>query len=248
MNLIRNTKDENLRRDAFDVLKTLIIEIKEHIARYSTSLFSLINDFIASDIYINDKVAISKSRLNSSTLKVSSLNEIMDIIDTLNSYAPAYVKEYIYFLVPKILQVIEKTKKHHPKIGIKCIMFLLHVQNNLLDDYLYLIVPEMIGICTKRDNNMKEAAISLLKNIIRCKHFEEYIVQIIHSFVKILDETSDKMYIVQFLLHLGANAGKIFSPFLLLVLSSFKKNKILEEDYETQMQNIAYSNSSKSFR
>ena len=92
---------------------------------------------------------------------------------------------------------------------------------------------------------MKESAISLLKNVIRCRHFEEYIVQIVHSFVKILDETDDKLYIVEFMIHLGTTAGKLFSPFLLLVLNSFTKNKIPEEDYETKLQNVAYSHSCK---
>jgi serine/threonine-protein kinase mTOR len=243
LTLIRNTSDDNLRKDAFDVLKTLIIEIKEHIARYSTSCFSLINEFIATDVNINDKIAISKSTLNASAIRTSSLNEIIDMIKTLNTYAYPYVKEYIYFLTPKILQIIEKTKKSNQAIAMKSIDLLLHVEKSILDDYLYLIVPEMIGICTKKEPKMKESAISLLRNVIRWRHFEEYIVQIVHSFVKILDETDDKMYIVEFMIHLGTTAGKLFSPFLLLVLNAFKKNKIPEEDYETKLQNVAYSHS-----
>jgi hypothetical protein len=115
----------------------------------------------------------------------------------------------------------------------------------MLDDYLYLIVPEMINICSKNDNKMIESAIILLKKVIRCKHFDEYMVQIVHSFVKILDETQNKQHIVQFLIDLGTTASSLFSPFLLLVLNSFKKNKIPEEDYESQLQNIAYNNSCK---
>lgn len=103
----------------------------------------------------------------------------------------------------------------------------------------------MISICSKNNPKMKESAIQLLKKVIRCHHFEEYMVQIVHSFVKILDESNDKMYIVQFLLDLGNNASQLFAPFLLLVLNSFKKNKIAEEDYELQMQTIAYSGTCK---
>lgn len=44
--MIRKTSDINVRKEAFDVLKTLIIQIKEHTARYSASIFSMINEFL----------------------------------------------------------------------------------------------------------------------------------------------------------------------------------------------------------
>ena len=135
-----------MRRDSFDVLKTLIAQIKEHVARYSTSLFSLINEFIASDILINDKNSIQKSTLDSSALKSSSLIDIIDLIEVLNSHAYSYVKEYIYFLIPKIMQIIEKAKKSKEKLALKSIGLLRNIQSSMLDDYLYLIIPEMINI------------------------------------------------------------------------------------------------------
>jgi hypothetical protein len=56
----------------------------------------------------------------------------------------------------------------------------------------------------------------------------------------------DKQYIVQFLIDLGRNnSGHLFSPFFLLVLNAFKKNKIPEDDYETHMQDIASNNACK---
>lgn len=107
------------------MLRTLIIQIKEHISRYSTSLFSLINEFIVTDSSIGDKQAISKTALNNSALKKSSLNEILDLIGTLDLYAHSYVKDYIYFLIPKVLQIIEKNKKYNVAIAHKSISLLI---------------------------------------------------------------------------------------------------------------------------
>ena len=226
-------------------MKILIAQIKEHVARYSTSLFSLINEFIASDLLINDKSSIQKSILDISALKSSSLNEIIDLIDALNTHAWSYVKEYIYFLIPKVMQIIEKTKKNKEKLALKSIGLLRSIQSSMLDDYLYLIIPEMIKIWSKNNPVMRKDAIELLLKVVRCKHFEEYIVQVVHSFIKILDETTDKIFYAKFLLELGRVSRSLFSPFILLVFNSFKKYKINEEEYEIQLQSIAYDNSCK---
>ena len=124
LNLIRHTTDSSLRKDAFDVLKRLIIQIKEHIARYSTSLFSLINDFISNDLSTPNTALDVEMQ--------TSLGEILDVIGTLNTYAYSYVKEYVYFLIPKVLQIIEKFKKVHTYLAHKSIELLIIIQSSML--------------------------------------------------------------------------------------------------------------------
>ena len=200
----------------------------------------MINEFLACDSLIGDKSAIKKSTLHSSTKHISSLSEILDVIGALNTYAYAYVKDYIYFLIPKVMQIVEKSKKLKPELAAKAIELLITIQSKILDDYLYLIIPEMISICSKNDSRLMEMAAGLILKVIRCKHFEEYIVQIIHSFIKILDEKKEKVFVVKFLLNIGSISGQnLFRPFILLVLNAFKRNKINEEEYELELQSLA---------
>jgi FKBP12-rapamycin complex-associated protein len=243
LKVIRETSDDNIRKDAFEVLKTLIMQIREHTARYSASIFSLINEFLACDTLIGDKSAREKSTLHISTKHTSSLSDILEIIGVLNTHAYAYVKDYIYFLIPKVLQVVEKGKKKQIALAQQGMSLLITIQGGMLDDYLYLIIPEMISISSKSTNKLKDIAAQLLLKVIRCKHFEEYIVQIVHSFIKVLDETSDKSFYVGFLLEIGRLAGNnLFTPFVQLVLNAFQNNKINEEEYEAELQ--ALSNNS----
>lgn len=235
--MIRKTNDAGLREGAFETLKRLIEQIREHTVRYSASLFLMINEFLATDPLIGDKSLIKKSTLDLSTKYSSSLTDILDIIGALNLHAFAYVKDYIYFLLPKVMQIVEKAKKTNPALAIKAIDLLITIQSNMLDDYLYLIIPEMISICSKSQVKLKERGFDLLKKVIRCKHFDEYIVQIVHSFIKILDESSDKNFVVKFILEMAQMSGRnLFSPFILLVLDAFKRNKINEEEYESELQ------------
>jgi len=108
----------------------------------------------------------------------------------------------------------------------------------MLDDYLYLIIPEMVAICNK-GGTLSEDSIELLKKVVFCQHFDEYIGQIVHTFVKTIEQRRDE-FIIEYLLYLGENAKASYAPFLLLVMTSFKKIKVPEEKYENIFQNIAY--------
>lgn len=116
---------------------------------------------------IGDKSSIKKSTLHSSTKHTSSLSEILDVIGALNTYAYAYVKDYIYFLIPKIMQIVEKSKKSKSELAAKAISLLITIQSKILDDYLYLIIPEMINICSKNNSKLMEMATALIIKVIR---------------------------------------------------------------------------------
>ena len=182
--------------------------------------------------------SMSYSSIGYASTQKLFLNEILDVILALNNYARAYVKDYIYFLIPKILQIIEKNKKHQPKISGKSIELLISIQCNMLDDYLYLIVPEMVAICNKGNILIREA-IRLLEKVAFCRHFDEYIGQIVHTFIKTLEVRNDDN-IIEYLIYLGKSAQASYAPFLLLVMNSFMNIKVNEEKYEKVFQNIAY--------
>ena len=65
-------------------------------------------------------------------------------------------------------------------------------------------------------------------------------MQIVHSFIKILDESNNKTLVVKFLLDIAHISGQnLFRPFILLVLNAFKRNKINEEEYESELQTLS---------
>lgn len=115
--IIRNTSDDALRKLTFKILQKLIFRVGYHIARYSISIFALINEFLDTEMGKIDKIGEGVmiqtshySQTNYLSMQKSCLNEVLEIILTLNSNAKAYVKDYIYFLIPKILQILEKNK------------------------------------------------------------------------------------------------------------------------------------------
>ena len=57
-----------------------------------------------------------------------------------------------------------------------------------LDNYLYQIVPEMLGTLQGSIDELKPAAIKVLETVRECFHFKEHLSTIIHTLIKILDQ------------------------------------------------------------
>jgi hypothetical protein len=104
---------------------------------------------------------------------------MLDLLKQLSLFAKEEFKEEMYHIIPKLLSIIESQKLTNEEVTEKSLDTVRELKPDLLDDYLYIIVPSILRICCSGQinvkQNLKESSLKVLSTLVHCNHFKEYI-------------------------------------------------------------------------
>lgn len=169
LNLIK-AKDTTMTSALFDFLSEIVSNVGENIEEFCPAIFEVIYQFL------DDR---------SPPLKV------LELIETLSRCARNVFKNELSIILPKLLVIVHNyTAGAKDQVGRA--LATLREFGELLDEYLHLTLPVMISICCAReaeyaDLEFKNAALAVIKSVIGCPHFKDYLAMVVYPLVKMLE-------------------------------------------------------------
>eukprot|EP01022_Parablepharisma_sp_SALTPOND_P010231 TRINITY_DN1420_c0_g2_i1.p1 TRINITY_DN1420_c0_g2~~TRINITY_DN1420_c0_g2_i1.p1 ORF type:complete len:2697 (-),score=257.94 TRINITY_DN1420_c0_g2_i1:82-8172(-) len=181
LNLIK-TGESNMTSSLFEFLSELVNNVGDSIEEFCPLIFEVIYQFL------DDK---------------NPLIKVLELIETLSRCARSVFKNELSIILPKLLAIVHE---HNVKAReqVNKALATLKEFGELLDEYLHLTLPVMISICSSRETDstifeFKIGALAVIKSVIKCPHFKDYLAMIVHPLVKLIEPTTYSEYGVRIL-------------------------------------------------
>ena len=182
------------------------------------------------------------------------------------------------FILPKVLQIIEskrynsdfmrigsssansktlqiKSQQEDFKICKEAFVMIQELKRVTKDDNLHLIIPLMVRVISRSNNNeskdeidFKIEIVRTINSLVHCKSFREYIATIVHTMINVMDvyqsrETGD---LHQEIINLFCKISRVlnidFAPFIPLILKQFKRIGKTSVNFNQQIEDITKIN------
>ena len=181
LNLIK-TEDPTMTPALFDFLSEIVSNVGESIEEFSPAIFEVIYQFL------DDR---------------NPLIKVLELIEMLSRCARNVFKNELSIILPKLL-VIVHNHATNAREQVGRALATLKEFGELLDEYLHLTLPVMVSICCARDSEssdleFKVAALSVIKSVVKCPHFKDYLALVVHPLVKMLEPSTYGEYGVRIL-------------------------------------------------
>jgi len=181
LNLIK-TGESAMTFSLFEFLSELVSNVGESIEEFCTMIFEVIYQFL------DEKDPLIK---------------VLELIETLSRCARNVFKNELSIILPKLLSIVhEHSTKAREQVN-KALATLKEF-GELLDEYLHLTLPVMISICSMREVDpisfeFKLGALSVIKSVIKCPHFKDYLALVVHPLIKLIEPATYSEYGVRIL-------------------------------------------------
>jgi serine/threonine-protein kinase mTOR len=222
LNLIK-TCDITLKESLFHHLSDLVRIVGENISKFCPMIFGVIYEFILMPKY---------------------QMRILELIEILSKYVRDFFKNELSTILPKLLFIIHENQYKNKDTCMKGLKTLKEI-GNLLDEYLHLIIPAMLSICcsteTSIDYEVKLAALSAIKSVVRCEHFKEFTANLVHPLTKQLETVNYHNYgvkIISLFQYILQNLNQHFAMFIPIILKTMSKNKLSHAEFETTVNRL----------
>jgi hypothetical protein len=119
------------------------------------------------------------------------------------------------------------------------------------DDNLHLIIPLLVRVISRSNNNeqkdeidFKIEIIKTVGSLVHCKSFREYIATIVHTMINVIEVYQSKetgeLYktIIDLFVTIARYLNIDFAPFIPLILEQFKRNKRISVEFNSEIENI----------
>ena len=181
LNLIK-TRESSMTSALFEFLSEIVSNVGESIEEFCPMIFEVIYQFL------DDR---------------NPLIKVLELIEMLSRCARKVFKNELSIILPKLLMIVHNHATHEREQVHKALATLKEF-GELLDEYLHLALPVVVSICCARepessDFEFKVAALSVIKSVIKCPHFKDYLAMVVHPLVKMIEPSTYSEYGVRVL-------------------------------------------------
>jgi FKBP12-rapamycin complex-associated protein len=243
-----------------DCLKTIIDCVPQCILEYQNMIFDTVEKVITS--------------------MPSQASDIITLVRHINQRSSESYLPQMNFILPKVLQIIEskrynsdfmrigmplsssapsssgkqavnKSQLEDFKICKEALQMIQELKRVTKDDNLHLIVPLLVRVISRSNNNeqkdevdFKIEIVRTIKSLVGCKSFREYIATIVHTMINVIEvylvKETGELYrgIVELFCEISRRLKIDFAPFIPLVLEQFKRNKRPSSEFNLEVEKI----------
>ena len=229
LKLIKYSEHSHLNESLYHCLFVIINTVKEQIGTFCDDMFDTMHEIF---------------------MEKEHQGHLLDLLKLIGHHASSKLKEEMYLLVPKLLNIIETNKLSQTgNLTSQCLKTIAEVKPELLDDYLYLLIPSILGVCASGQTalglELKICALGIFYTLVNCENFKEHMAQILHSLLGVMETTPALEYvraIVTVFKEMAVNAGVDFAPYLPLIQKAMRRIKVADEEYDELVERILCQN------
>jgi serine/threonine-protein kinase mTOR len=225
--ILIKSNDQDLIFDLYQCLYAIIASVPASINKFSDIIFETINEVI-----------------------VTQSIQVLELIKLLNINCKEMLTTDMFLLLPKVLQLVEYKRAHDVQVAIKAVNTIGDFQISILSNYLYIIIPMLLRICSNGvspdEIKLNIEVLKTIDTLKNCQTFREHMGQIIHSLLQVMEtHISQIPYVTQILELITNIAEKLtidFAPYIPLIQKAIRRNKLTFERFDVQVEIITKIN------